>query len=124
MKQPRLNKPDPILSIRMNKLKEFEELLLDNTLFKVQNQALGDKNPKWKEWWQTIQEFMEEQIQDNMELTCFDEQSYQLQPHTYQTAFLNFKYEFFSFVYVEIGTSSKVPTPYVVQPITITKQTN
>jgi hypothetical protein len=34
----------------MNKLKEFEELLLDNTLIKVQNQALGDKNPKWKKW--------------------------------------------------------------------------
>jgi hypothetical protein len=32
-----------------NKLKEFEELLLDKTLFKVQNQALGNKNPKWKE---------------------------------------------------------------------------
>jgi hypothetical protein len=29
---------------------------LDNTLLKVQNQALGDKNPKWKEWWQIIQE--------------------------------------------------------------------
>jgi len=32
-------------------LKEFKELLLDNTLLKVHNQALGDKNPKWKEWW-------------------------------------------------------------------------
>jgi hypothetical protein len=28
-----------------NRLKEFEELLLDNTLLKVQNQALGDRNP-------------------------------------------------------------------------------
>jgi hypothetical protein len=37
-----------------NKLKEFEELLLDNTLLKMQNQALGDRNLKWKEWWQTI----------------------------------------------------------------------
>jgi hypothetical protein len=45
-----------------NMLKEFEELLLDNTLFKVHNQALGHRNPKWKEWWQTIQEFIEEQI--------------------------------------------------------------
>jgi hypothetical protein len=41
------------------RLLEFEELLLDNTLFKVQNQALGNRNRKWKEWWQTIQEFME-----------------------------------------------------------------
>ncbi len=44
-----LNKPSPILLVRMNKLKEFEELLLDNTLLKVHNQALGDRNPKWKE---------------------------------------------------------------------------
>jgi hypothetical protein len=43
-----------------NMLKEFEELLLNNTLFKVQNQALGDKNPKWKEWWQIVQEFIKE----------------------------------------------------------------
>jgi hypothetical protein len=35
-----------------NNLKEFE--LLDNTLLKVQNQALGDKNLKWKEWWQIV----------------------------------------------------------------------
>jgi hypothetical protein len=34
-----------------NQLKEFEELLLDNALLKVQNQTLVDKNPKWKEWW-------------------------------------------------------------------------
>jgi hypothetical protein len=41
-------------------------------MFKVQNRTLGDKNPKWKMWWQTVQEFTEEQIQENMELTCFD----------------------------------------------------
>jgi hypothetical protein len=41
------------------KFKEFKELLLDNTLLKVQNQGLGDKNPKWKKWWQIVQEFME-----------------------------------------------------------------
>jgi len=29
-----------------NRLREFEELLLDNALFKVQNQALVDNNPK------------------------------------------------------------------------------
>jgi hypothetical protein len=43
-----------------NMLKEFEELLLDNTLLKVQNQALGDRNPKWKEWRQIVQEFPKE----------------------------------------------------------------
>jgi hypothetical protein len=37
-----------------NRLREFEELLLDNALLKVQNQALANKNLKWKEWWQTI----------------------------------------------------------------------
>jgi hypothetical protein len=39
--------------------KEFEELLLNNTLLKVQYQALGDKNLKWKEWWQMMQEHIE-----------------------------------------------------------------
>ncbi len=57
-----------------------------------------------------------------MELACFDEQSYQLELHAYQTAFLDFKYEPPSFVYVEIGTNNKVPTmPSMVQPISITK---
>jgi hypothetical protein len=72
MKQ--LNKPNPIIPIRMNnRLKEFEELLLDNTLLKVQNQALETKNAKWKEWWQTIQEFTKEKIQKNMELAHSNE---------------------------------------------------
>jgi hypothetical protein len=35
---------------------------LDNALFKVQNQALANNNPKWKEWWQIIQEITEEKI--------------------------------------------------------------
>jgi hypothetical protein len=51
-----------------NKLKQLEQLLLDNTLVKVQNQALGNKNPKWKEWWKTLQEFTKDQIQENMVL--------------------------------------------------------
>jgi hypothetical protein len=47
-----LHKPNPILLVRMNNmLKKFEELVLDNTLFKVHNQALGDRNPKWRESW-------------------------------------------------------------------------
>jgi len=37
-----------------NKLMELEELLLNNTLLKVQNQTFGDRNPKWKKWWQII----------------------------------------------------------------------
>jgi len=100
-------------------LKEFEELLLDNTLFKVQNQALGDRNPKWKECWQIVQEFIEEQIQDNMELARYNEQSYKFELQAYQTAFLNFKYKPSTFMFVEIWTSNKVPAmPSMVQPIT------
>jgi len=71
-----LSKPNPIILIRINMLKEFEELMLDNTLLKVQNQVFGDKNPKWKEWWQIVQKFTEEQIQENMELAHSNEQSY------------------------------------------------
>jgi hypothetical protein len=57
-----------------------------------------------------------------MELARSDEQSYQLEPHAYQIAFLNFKYKPPSFIFVEIGTDNKVPTmPFVVQPIAITK---
>jgi hypothetical protein len=37
-----------------NRVKEFDELLLDNAFLKVQNQTLVDKNLRWKEWWQTI----------------------------------------------------------------------
>jgi hypothetical protein len=54
-----------------------------------------------------------------MELAHFDEQSYLLKLQAYQTVFHDFKYEPPSFVFMEIGTSSKVPTtPFVVQPIT------
>ncbi len=57
----KLNKPSLILLVRRNNmLKKLEELLLDNILLEVQNQALGDKNPKWKEWWQIVQEFTKE----------------------------------------------------------------
>jgi len=45
-----------------NRLKEFKESLLDNALLKVQNRALVDKNPKWKGWWQIVQEIMEEHM--------------------------------------------------------------
>ncbi len=58
-----------------------------------------------------------------MELAHSDEHNYQLELHAYQTTFPHFKYEPPSFVYVEIGISSKVPTtPSMVQPVTITNQ--
>jgi len=53
-----------------------------------------------------------------MELVRYNEQSYKFELEAYQNAFPNFKYEPISFMYVEIGTSRKVPTmPSVVQPI-------
>lgn len=67
-------------------LKGFEEMLLDNTLLKVQNQALGDNNPKWKKWWQIVQKFMEDQVQESLELIQFGEQVYQLL-RAYHTSF-------------------------------------
>jgi hypothetical protein len=100
----------------MNKLKEFEELLLDNTLIEVQNQALGNRNSKWKEWWQIVQEFIEEHIHDNMELAHSDEQSYKLELQVYQITLLDFKYETPSLVSVEMRINNKVSaTPFVVQ---------
>jgi hypothetical protein len=65
---------------------------------------LGNKNPNWKEWWQTIKKFTEEQIQESMELTHFNEHGYQLELQAYQTSFLNFKYEPPNFIYVELET--------------------
>ncbi len=65
-----MSKPAQALPIRLhNGLKEFEELLLDNTLLKVQKSSFeSNKNPKGKEWWEIVQAFTKEQIQENMEL--------------------------------------------------------
>ncbi len=43
-----------------NKLKKF--LLLDNIVLKIHNQAFKDQNPNWKEWWQTMQKLIDEQV--------------------------------------------------------------
>jgi hypothetical protein len=57
-----------------------------------------------------------------MELAHFDEQSYKLELHTYQTTLLDFKYKPPNFIYAEIKTNSKVPTtPSMVQLVAITK---
>jgi len=41
-------------------LKEFEELLLNDILFQVQNQTLAkEKLEMEREWWQTVHEIME-----------------------------------------------------------------
>jgi len=70
--QTSLNKTSQTLHMN-NQLKEFEELLLYNVLFKIQNQALANMNLKWKEWWQTVQKIIEEQIQDNLEIARANE---------------------------------------------------
>jgi hypothetical protein len=65
---------------------------------------------------------MKEQIQESMELAHSHEQNYQLELHTYQIVCPNFKYEPPSFISMEIGTNSKVPTtPFAVQLVTIIK---
>jgi hypothetical protein len=76
-----------------NWLKEFEELLLYNVLFKVQNQALANKNPKWKEWWQSVYKIIEEQIQDNLEIACANEEAYLYELVAYEMQFLEYKYD-------------------------------
>jgi hypothetical protein len=54
-----------------------------------------------------------------MELAHFNEQSYQFELQAYKIAFPYFKYKPLSFVFVEIGTNSKVPTlPSMVQLVT------
>lgn len=120
MVKVRLNKPNPILPIRMhNMLKEFEKLLLDNTLFKVQNQALRDKNPQWKEWWQIVHRGANPK-QHGVSLSWWTCLSTWLQ--AYWTIFPKFKYGPPSFVSMEIGTSVIIITsPSVVQHVATTK---
>jgi phage anti-repressor protein len=65
-------------------LKEFEELMLDNALLKIQNQTLVDRNPKWKEWCQIMQEIKEEQIQDSLEIAHVDEKTYMFELVAYR----------------------------------------
>jgi hypothetical protein len=74
-----------------NWLKEFEECFLDNALLKVQEQTLADNNSKWKEWWQTIQEIMEEQIQDGLEIIHTYEENYLNELVAYQLQFECYK---------------------------------
>jgi hypothetical protein len=43
-------------------------------VLKIQNQALRDQNPNWKEWWQTMQKLIDKQVQKKMEITYVNEQ--------------------------------------------------
>lgn len=56
-----------------NWLKGFDESFLDNALVEVYNQTMDDKNPKWEEWWQTLQEIIKKQIQNSLEIVHVDE---------------------------------------------------
>jgi hypothetical protein len=70
-----------------NRLMEFENLLLDNALLKVQNQTLADKNSKCKEWWQIMQKIIEEQMQESLEIAHVDNNAYLNELVTYQLHF-------------------------------------
>ncbi len=74
-------------------LKEFEELFLNNTLLKVQNQTLVDKNLKWKEWWQTMQEITKEEFQNSLEIVRVDEKTYLNELVVYRLHFESYKYD-------------------------------
>jgi hypothetical protein len=37
---------------------------------------LANKNLKWKEWWETVQEITEEQIQDSLKIIRVDKEAY------------------------------------------------
>lgn len=76
-----------------NQLREFEELMLDNALLKIQNQKLMDRNPKWKEWCQIMQEIKEEQIQNNLEIAHTDEEAYMFELVAYRIQFLEYTYD-------------------------------
>ncbi len=42
-----------MILVRINKSKEFEELLLDNILRKMHNETLGNRNTTWNEWFKS-----------------------------------------------------------------------
>ncbi len=68
-------------------------MILDNALLRVQNQTLVDKNPKWKKWWQIVQEIMDEQIQDNLEMVHANEDTYLNKLVTYWLKFEGYTYD-------------------------------
>jgi len=51
------------LAYMNNRLKQLEKLLLDNILLKMHNKTLVEKNPRWKEWSEMMQEITKKNIQ-------------------------------------------------------------
>jgi hypothetical protein len=66
---------------------------LDNALLKVQNRTLVDRNSKWKEWWQIVQEFVKEQIQESLEIIHASEEAYLNELVAYWLHFESYKYD-------------------------------
>ncbi len=85
-----------------NQLREFEKLLLDNAFFKVHNQALVDKNPKWKKWRQTKEQITKEQIQNSLELVYMDEEAYLNELVAYKLKFQGSTYDQLNAKLVEV----------------------
>lgn len=76
--------------------------MLDNALLKIQNQKLMDRNPKWKEWCQIMQEIKEEQIQNNLEIAHTDEEAYMFELVAYRIQFLEYTYDWLNSKLIEI----------------------
>jgi hypothetical protein len=57
---------------------------------------LVEKNSKWKEWWQTVQEITEEHIQKSLDISCADEEAYLNELVTYRLKFEGYKYDRFT----------------------------
>jgi len=101
--------------VRTNKLKEFGELLLDNILLKMDNETLGNRNPKWNEWFKSshknrLWRIWSWRILMNkiINLSCMPIEQ-----------FFHISSTNPSFVFMEIGTSSRVlAIPYVLQLVT------
>ncbi len=66
---------------------------MDNALLKVQNRTLVDRNSKWKEWWQIVQEFVKEQIQESLEIIHASEEAYLNELVAYWLHFESYKYD-------------------------------
>ncbi len=76
--------------------------MLDNALLKIQNQTLMDRNPKWKECCQIMQEIKEEQIQDNLEIVHANAKTYMFKLVAYKVQFLEYEYDRLNSKLIEI----------------------
>ncbi len=80
------------LFIRHNRLKEYEELLLEHTLLKTQVEALKLKGGKREQWWTLVQDVVQQDIKDAIAHYRADEELDRHKLQAYLTAYPNFKY--------------------------------